>query len=80
MHLLSELKPNLQDTRIQRKQRNRVELFGEQVLMVFDPNGIERITLILKYSRMLYYQELLRQDWKSACDGFTLTQVQQRGD
>ena len=44
------------------EQRARVELLGEQVYWVLHTRGVERMALMFKASKMLYYLDLARQD------------------
>ena len=72
--------PLRQEARIRRKQRARAEQLGQQVYWVLRSNGIELMALMFKPSGMLYLLDFERQEWISAFDNATFTQVLQRGD
>ena len=72
--------PLRQDARIRFEQRARVEQLGQQVFCVLDPRGFELMTFMYKQSTMQYIFDHDRQDWTSAFDGATFTQVFRRCD
>ena len=72
--------PSRQKARIRREQRARVEQLSQQVFCVLDPSGVELMAFMYKHSKMLYILDLDHQDWISAFDEATLTQVSRRGD
>ena len=71
--------PLRHEARIRREQRARDEQLGQQVYWVLHPNGVEMIAFMYKPRGMLYLFDLERQDWISAFDDATQTQVIQRG-
>ena len=72
--------PSRQEARTRRDQRARAEQLGQQVFWVLDPSGLKLMAFMHKQSGMLYFLDLDRQDWTSAFDGATLTQVLKRSD
>ena len=72
--------PSRQEALIRREQRARVEHLGQQVIWVVDPSNVELMAFMYKQSKMLYIPDIDRQDWTSAFDGATFTQVLKRGD
>ena len=71
-HTFSVPLPLRQEARIRSELRARAENLGQHAFWVHDPSG--------KPSGMLYILDYERQDWTSAFDGATLTQVLKRGD
>lgn len=67
-------------TRIRREQRSRVESFGENVYWVLDRGGIEKMPILFKSNRMLFFFDVVWEDKICAFDGATLTQIQLRVD
>ena len=68
-----------QEARIRRKQRAQAEYLGQQVFWVHD-SSIDRMAILHKSCKMLYFLETGRVAWTSAFDGACLTQVLKRGD
>ena len=68
------------EARIRREQFARVEQYSQQVFWVLNLSGVELMAFMYKQSGMLYILDFDRQDWTSAFDGATLTQVLKRRD
>ena len=62
------------------EQHNRVEFLAEQVYLVLDCNGIERIAILVKSNKILFILEVKKDHKICAFDGATLTQIRRRGD
>ncbi len=69
-----------QEARIRRELLARVEQYSQQVFWVLNLSGVKLMAFMYKQSGMLYILDLDRQDWTSAFDGATHTQVLKRGD
>ena len=72
--------PVLQENKFRRKQRARVERFGESVYWLLEPDGLESLVFLSKSSGSLFYLDLERRDWVTAYNETALTHIEQRGN